>query len=94
MPRNYGFFSNDMIAKRRRPPLAAFFANLLVMGACVGRLMASLVLRFGLGAESLAWLGVFLMAPISAIYYPVDVLPVRLRHITLCFPGAHVEVYE
>ena len=72
------------------PPLAAFFANLLVMGACVGLLMASLVLRFGLGAESLAWLGVFLMAPISAIYYPVDVLPVWLRHIALCFPGAHV----
>lgn len=71
-------------------PLIAFFLNLLIMGACVGLFVASLVLRFGMGAESLCWLGIFLMAPISAIYYPVDVLPQWLQYIALGLPGAHV----
>lgn len=72
------------------PPLFAFFANLLIMGACVGLFVAALVLRFGLGAESLCWLGIFLVAPISAIYYPVDVLPTWLQYVALSLPGAHV----
>ena len=51
-------------------PLITFFVNLLIMGWAVGLLVAGLILRFGLGAESLCWLGIFLVAPISGIYYP------------------------
>ena len=46
-------------------PLLAFFANLLVMGWAIGLLVASLVLRYGLGAESLAWVAIFAVAPVS-----------------------------
>ncbi|HET9121993.1 MAG TPA: hypothetical protein VFN52_00690, partial [Acidiferrobacteraceae bacterium] len=38
-------------------PLLSFFMNLLVMGWAIGLLVAGLVLRFGLGAENLAWAG-------------------------------------
>ena len=55
------------------PALLAFFANLLIMGWSVGLVASALVLRFGMGAESLAWLGIFLLAPLSGIYYPIDV---------------------
>jgi ABC-2 type transport system permease protein len=71
-------------------PLVAFFANLLVMGWVIALAVSSLILRFGLGAESLAWLAIFLMAPVSAIYYPVSVLPDWLQPVSWALPSAHV----
>ena len=72
------------------PPLVAFFANLLVMGWCVGLVASGLVLRAGLGAESLCWLGIFLMAPVSGIYYPIATLPEWLQPVAWAIPAAHV----
>jgi len=62
-------------------PLLAFFVNLLVMGWAIGLLVSALVLRFGLGAENLAWVAIFAVAPVSGIYYPISVLPDWLRVI-------------
>lgn len=70
-------------------PLLAFFANLLIFGSVIGIGVAALILRFGLGAESLCWLGIFLLAPVSAIYYPVSALPGWLQMIALMLPSAH-----
>ena len=72
------------------PPLIAFFALLLVMGWGLGLIIGALLLRHGLGAESLAWLAVFLLAPASAVYYPVSVLPVWLQYVSWALPSAHV----
>jgi ABC-2 type transport system permease protein len=72
------------------PPLIAFFALLLVMGWGLGLIIGALLLRHGLGAESLAWLAVFLLAPASAVYYPVSVLPVWLQYVSWGLPSAHV----
>jgi ABC-2 type transport system permease protein len=72
------------------PPLVAFFANLLVMGWCVGLVASGLVLRAGLGAESLCWLGIFLVAPVSGIYYPIATLPEWLQPVAWAIPAAHV----
>ena len=71
-------------------PLAAFFANLIVMGWWLGLLIIALILRHGLGAESLAWVAVFLLAPVSAVYYPVAVLPGWLQVVAWTLPSAHV----
>lgn len=71
-------------------PLAAYFANLLVMGWAIGMAVTALILRVGLGAESMAWLAIFLIAPISAIYYPVDVLPPWLQAVAWTLPPAYV----
>ncbi len=49
-------------------PLIAFFANLIVMGWSMGLMIASIVMRWGLGADSLAWVLVFAVAPICGIY--------------------------
>ncbi|HRW61310.1 MAG TPA: ABC transporter permease, partial [Defluviicoccus sp.] len=70
--------------------LAALFANLLLFGCSVGLAIAALVLRFGLGAESLAWVAVFALAPLSGVYYPVSVLPDWLMPIALALPSVHV----
>jgi ABC-2 type transport system permease protein len=50
----------------------------------------ALVLRFGLGAESLAWVAIFAFAPISAVYYPVSTLPEWLQIVAWCTPSAYV----
>ncbi len=71
-------------------PLLAFFANLMIAGWCVGLFTAALVLRFGLGAESLAWVLIFGLAPISGIYYPISVLPEWVQAIAYALPPAYV----
>ncbi|TAD89613.1 MAG: ABC transporter permease [Alphaproteobacteria bacterium] len=71
-------------------PLIAFFANLLVMGWVIGIAVSALILRYGLGAESFAWVAVFALAPISGIYYPVATLPAWLQPLALSLPSTHV----
>lgn len=71
-------------------PLVAFFTNLLVFGAAIGLMVSGLILRFGLGAESLAWAAIFAVAPLSGIYYPVATLPGWLQPVALALPSSHV----
>ncbi|MEE8333505.1 MAG: ABC transporter permease [Alphaproteobacteria bacterium] len=71
-------------------PLVAFFTNLLIFGSAVGLAVSAMVLRYGLGAESLAWVGIFAIAPISGIYYPIATLPDWLQPVALALPSAHV----
>jgi ABC-2 type transport system permease protein len=71
-------------------PLIAFFVLLLIMGWALGLMIGALLLRHGLGAESLAWLAVFLLAPASAVYYPVSILPPWLQYLAWALPSAHI----
>ncbi|HEU0070916.1 MAG TPA: ABC transporter permease [Alphaproteobacteria bacterium] len=71
-------------------PLIAFFANLLIMGWAAGLMISALILRFGLGAESLAWITIFALAPVSGIYYPVSSLPSWLQPLSWILPSSHV----
>ncbi|MDD1650832.1 MAG: ABC transporter permease [Methylococcaceae bacterium] len=71
-------------------PLVAFFVNLMVMGWAIGLMVVALVLRYGLGAESLAWAIIFAFAPLSGIYYPISVLPEWLQPIAWALPSSHV----
>ena len=71
-------------------PLVAFFTLLMVMGWAIGLIIGALLLRQGLGAESMAWLAVFVLAPAAAIYYPVSILPVWLQWVAWMLPAAHV----
>lgn len=71
-------------------PLLGFFVNLLVMGWSVGLLVTGMVLRYGLGAESLAWVSIFALAPLSGIYYPIAVLPDWLQPVAWLLPSSHV----
>jgi ABC-2 type transport system permease protein len=71
-------------------PLLGFFANLLVMGWSIGLLVAGMVLRYGLGAESFAWVSIFAIAPLSGIYYPVSTLPEWLQPVSWMLPSSYV----
>jgi ABC-2 type transport system permease protein len=71
-------------------PLVGFFGNLMIMGWSIGLLVSGLILRFGQGAENLAWAIIFLFQPFSAVFYPVSVLPHWLQPIAWATPAACV----
>jgi ABC-2 type transport system permease protein len=70
--------------------LAAFFVNLILTSWAVGLVVAGLILRHGLGAESLAWTLMFILMPIVCVYYPVAVLPVPLQWLSWSLPPTYV----
>ncbi|MEO7760315.1 MAG: ABC transporter permease [Casimicrobiaceae bacterium] len=71
-------------------PLLAFFVNLIILGWSIGLAVSGMVLRWGLGAEELAWAAIFLLAPISGVYYPISVLPGWLQPVAYAVPASHV----
>ena len=71
-------------------PLLAFFVNLMIFGWAIGLAVSGCVLRYGLGAESLAWLAIFALAPVSGVYYPIATLPEWLQPLAWALPSAYV----
>ena len=72
------------------PVVVLFFAALMIMGWAVALGVTALILRHGAGAETLAWSVLFGLAPISAVFYPVSILPGWLQPVALATPSAHV----
>lgn len=71
-------------------PLLAFFLNLIVFGWAIGLLVSGVVLRYGLGAESMAWIAIFAVQPVSGVYYPIATLPEWLQVLAWLLPSSHV----
>ena len=65
-------------------------ANLLIFGWAVGVFTSGLIIRWGHAAEALVWGIPYLLQPISAIYYPLSVLPPWLQWISRCLPSTYV----
>jgi ABC-2 type transport system permease protein len=71
-------------------PAIAFFCNLIFTSWAVGIFVSGLVLRNGLGAESIVWTLMFALLPLACVYYPVNVLPPWLQHAAWCVPPTYV----
>ena len=65
-------------------------ANLLIFGWAVGVFTSGLIISWGHAAEALVWGIPYLLQPISAIYYPLSVLPPWLQWISRCLPSTYV----
>ena len=70
--------------------LAAFFVNLILTSWSIGILVSGIVLRNGLGAESMAWTIMFLLLPLTCVYYPVTTLPAPLQVAAWALPPTYV----
>ncbi len=71
--------------------LGVFVLNLFLTSWAVGVVVvAGLLLRNGLGAESLAWGIMFLLLPLTCVYYPVAVLPYWLQPVAWMLPPTYV----
>ena len=70
--------------------LIPFILNLIIMGWSIGIITIAIILRFGQEAEVLAWALGFLFMPVSAVFYPVSVLPPFMQAIAKFIPAAYV----
>src|SRR4051795_4884357 len=71
-------------------PLIAFFCNLIFTSWSLGIFVSGLVLRNGLGAESIVWTLMFGILPLACVYYPVSVLPHWLQIVAWALPPTYV----
>jgi len=71
-------------------PLLAFFAILQMFSWSIGLAMSGLVMRIGQSAESFAWAAVFILMPVSGVYYPIGILPHWLQVIAHGLPTSYV----
>jgi ABC-2 type transport system permease protein len=67
-------------------PIAAI---LLMVGWVIALFVIGVVLRFGSGAEALAWGILFAVLPLSGVFYPVDALPAVVRPLAIALPTTH-----
>lgn len=70
--------------------LVPFILSLVMLGWAIGIATMSFILRFGQEAEILAWGIGLLFQPVSAVFYPVSVLPGFLRVIAKAVPASYV----
>lgn len=81
------FFSFDI--SDLGPGLIPIAAILLAVGWVIALFVMGFVLRYGSGAEALAWGILFAVMPLSGVFYPVDALPAVVRPIGQALPTTH-----
>lgn len=64
--------------------------NLLLTGWAVGFFIAGFLIRYGDRIQTLAWTGIFLITPFSALYYPVTILPDWAQRISALIPSTYI----
>jgi ABC-2 type transport system permease protein len=72
------------------PAVAPLLGSLVLFGWAVGMFTTGLILRFGHAAEALIWGVPFLIQPVAAVFYPVDVMPAWLQRISHLIPATYV----
>jgi ABC-2 type transport system permease protein len=72
------------------PYLLPFVGVLFLFGWAVGLTTAALILRFGSRIQIFAWGAAFMIQPVSAVFYPVDVLPGPLQVVARANPATYV----
>ncbi len=70
--------------------LLPFTVLLIMNGWWYGMLVISLLLRFGMAAEWMAWMSTWLIVPLLAPYYPVAILPHWMQPISWSLPATYV----
>jgi ABC-2 type transport system permease protein len=70
--------------------LIPIIISLLLTGWTIGFTIASVLIRFGVKIQTIAWAGGALLAPFSAIYYPLSILPPWAQKAALFVPSSYM----
>ncbi len=70
--------------------LLPFVASLLLSGWVAGFIVAGLLIRFGSKIQTLAWTGVYLIVPFSAVFYSLSTLPSWAQAIASLTPPSYI----
>jgi len=71
------------------PSMILVAGLLLLIGWAIALFVIGLVLRFGTGAEAFAWGILFVVMPLSGVFYPASALPGILGPIAGALPTTH-----
>lgn len=72
------------------PNLILFFLNLVFFAWSIGLALLGVIFRFGTRIQALAWGVIFFFQPLTAAYYPLDVLPPPLQTLARFIPPTYV----
>ncbi len=64
--------------------------SLLLTGWAGGFLVASFIIRYGTKIQTIAWMGVAIIAPFTALYYPLSTLPDWAQKIAIIVPSSYI----
>ncbi|QEH31667.1 ABC-2 type transporter [Aquisphaera giovannonii] len=67
-----------------------FLSSLLVSGWFMGFAASAVIIYYGRRVQSIAWMAGFALAPFSAVYYPVDMLPTWVRPVSYALPMTYI----
>lgn len=70
--------------------LIPIIGNLMLTGWAAGFFVAGFLIRYGNKIQTLAWAGVYLIAPFSSIYYSLSILPVWAQKVALFIPSTYM----
>lgn len=70
--------------------LTLAFVNLVWFGYTTGLFILGIILRVGTRIQALAWGLVLVFQPLTAAFYPLQVMPPLLQAIALAFPPTYV----
>ena len=70
--------------------LIIFIISLLLTGWAWGFIMGGFLIRFGKTIQTIGWVGIMLIAPFSAIYYPVSILPHWAQTVAYFIPSTYI----
>lgn len=70
--------------------LVPLTANLVLTGWAAGFIVSGFLIRFGNTIQTLAWAGVYLIAPFSGIYYSITILPVWAQKVAVFVPTSYI----
>jgi ABC-2 type transport system permease protein len=70
--------------------LIIIIIELLIFAWTSGIFILAIIIRFGTTIQPLAWGLIFLFQPLSAVFFPVEVLPSSIRWISFALPVTYV----
>lgn len=71
-------------------PAALFGTSLIIAGWSLGLLVTGVIMLFGSRIGPLAWSSAFILQVLSAVFYPVDILPPALQSVSWSLPMTYV----
>lgn len=70
--------------------LIPIILSLTITGWAIGFFVSGFLIRYGQKIQTVGWMGVVLIAPFSALYYPVSVLPQWAQKIAAFVPSSYI----
>jgi ABC-2 type transport system permease protein len=72
------------------PNLIFYFINLTIFAWSIGIFALGLIIRYGTKIQAVAWGIVYIFQPLTAVYFPLNILPQPLQYIALSLPATYV----